>query len=74
MNNDRIQEINDLRNAVEFWKQAAETQKHNNLAILKEHRAMKEALEKMAESEDEWYVGRIPMREYARTALSHLKG
>lgn len=34
-----------LLSQVDFWKQAAETQKNNNLAILKEHRAMKEALE-----------------------------
>ncbi|GIP10432.1 hypothetical protein J1TS5_26020 [Paenibacillus macerans] len=40
---------------VEFWKQAAETQKNNNLAILKEHRAMKEALEWTRKRfEEEW--------------------
>ena len=66
--NDRIQEINDLRNAVEFWKQAAETQKHNNLAILKEHRAMKEALELLSDNAEKYIVERV------KAVLSHLKG
>lgn len=69
-----LSEAERLQMEMEQWKQAAETQKNNNLAILKERRNFKVALSNMAESEDEWYVGRIPMREYARAALSHLKG
>ncbi|RRJ62430.1 hypothetical protein EHV15_05295 [Paenibacillus oralis] len=69
-----LSEVERLQTELEQWKQAAETQKNNNLAILKERRDLKAALSNIAESEDEWYVGRIPMREYARTALSHLKG
>lgn len=30
----------------------------------------REALEAIAESDDDWYVGRTPMKEYARQALS----
>ncbi|MNW44603.1 hypothetical protein D3C74_218410 [compost metagenome] len=83
MNNERIQEINDLRNAVEFWKQAAETQKNNNLAILKEHWVMEEALEWYANKDNYDPIhlsknGWIPIDKdngkRARTALSHLKG
>lgn len=43
-------------------------------ALLSEYKRLQTALTTMAESNDEWYVGTTPMREYACAALSHLKG
>lgn len=40
--------------------------------LLQEIERKDEALRTMAESPDEWYVGRTPMREYARQALEAL--
>lgn len=47
-----LDELEKANKEVEFWKQAAETQKYNNLAILREHTAMKEALEWYADHEN----------------------
>ena len=40
--------------------------------LLAEIERKDEALRTMAESQDEWYVGLTPMREYARQALEAL--
>lgn len=76
-----LSEVERLQTELEFWKQAAETQKHNNLAILKENRAMKAALEWTRKTfEEEWTyepgVGEAVDDILSKfdTALSHLKG
>jgi len=41
--------------------------------LQEKNKQLVEALEEMAESDDDWYVGRTPMKEYARRTLDSIQ-
>ncbi len=73
----KVQEIEqrlDFVNGLVLTGWFEKTLKDDVAYLLSEYKRLQTALMTMAESDDEWYVGITPMREYARTTISHLKG